>query len=282
MAHFLEVHSPQRAPSRHELSMGPITWGGAKGDAVRLPGLLEARTIQGEVDESGVLLRVDPGSPNGLVFEGEVYWELRAPWGSEIYWGAYRFVLLRGEETSSQRSVRLFSLVGLGIVGLWCALSMTEGSEGHAAPDVAAPSILSRESSCPGDVAEALHRARMSEARARSKAARFGFSKADGVQAERLYAEAQRCFAVGGETTEASRVEGELTRHRERLVDEYRTQRVRLRIALDGKRYRDAWAAARELGELLEAAEIEEDEPYRRWLLDLARRLRERVEKDGR
>lgn len=187
-------------------------------------------------------------------------------------------------EPASLRKKRI--VVGLAaastIAVVGAALLLDLQPEEVSSREVEPPPLAVSVEGCPEQQPDsARHHAVAAEAAARAKEERQPFSRRDGVEALRLYAEAQGCYAAVGAEEDARRVQAELERWSAFMNDEYASLRLRLRLALDQKRFEEALSAARAIEVLLSAAGSDED-PYRGWLGSVRRELERKVSRQKR
>lgn len=175
--------------------------------------------------------------------------------------------------------VALTSMIAVVSVAWSFDWEAEEASRREVEPPPLAPSV----EGCPIEQPDAArHHAVAAEAAARAKEERQPFSRRDGVEALRLYAEAQGCYAVVGAEEDARRVQAEFERWSAALEEEYASLRLRLRLALDQKRFEEALATARALEILLGPAPGADEDPYRSWLGAVRRELEWKVSRQKR
>jgi hypothetical protein len=132
------------------------------------------------------------------------------------------------------------------------------------------PVLFAVVKSCPEqDPALAEPRAREAADAALAKSQRYPFAAQDGISAVDLYALAARCFAAAGRDSAAQEMERDRGLMERRILEDYRTLRLKLEQAIQYRRTRQALAETQRLLELLKHL----DHPYTTWLRNMKRRL---------
>jgi hypothetical protein len=115
----------------------------------------------------------------------------------------------------------------------------------------------------------ALHRAREAEAAAAARMQRYPFASSDGIRAVQLSAETQRCYELAGRNGDAARLKKQLRTWKQKLDQDYRSRRLRLRLSLQNRNQKEALREVRALQKLLS----HRNDSYTSWLDDMERHL---------
>jgi hypothetical protein len=271
MRRYVEVHAPGIGSERHELAVETVVLGTGSDATVRVDrrSLLYARHLELMTTATGVSVAVAPGVDGTFVLEGSERKSALVPWGEEVFLGNVRLTFLETAEAERPSVVLLgFAPVALLVIGF--SMFKAVGRDTPSDRSVEAPVLFDERVTCSEhDRQVAEHRAREAERAAQAKAERFAFAFRDGVEAGRLFLEAHACLESLGLVNDASRLDDESHRWIGRVNEEYGAARLRLRVALDHRRYAEALAATKEIRALLTGR----DGPYAEWLADVEREL---------
>ncbi|HVW25512.1 MAG TPA: hypothetical protein VHC69_09085 [Polyangiaceae bacterium] len=271
MKRYVEVHLPGLGSERHELVEEEQVLGTGPDAGVRVDprSQLRARHLELTIAATGVRVVVAAGIDGAFFFEGAERTHAFVPWGEEIFLGNVRLTFLETAEAERPSPI----LLGLAPVALLIGMSVFKAMacEVPSARTVEAPNLFDERVTCrERDPQVAEHRAREAERAAHAKAERFAFAFRDGVEAGRLFQESRACFETVGLESDVARVNDESRGWIGRVNDEYAAARLRLRVALDHRRYAEALEAAKELRALLGDRQ---STPYAEWLAELEREL---------
>lgn len=279
---YVEVHISGRNPERHELIGDRIALGTSDNAAIRFSpeSGFGAELVEVFPGEQDVRVDVPTGTRGILTFEGKEQRRVRVPFGGEVFVGTGRLTFLKVEDKRRSPVILLgaaFALLGLGLQ-IYKA-SVPEDPTTH---DVSPSALFDGQenvqcSETQPDVA--LGKARNDEQAAYAKVERSAFVVQDGLEAASFFRHARACYEVAGKSVDATRMDNAFRQEAERLNEQYATLRLRLRVALDKDRFREALEATRDLQALLSK---QPSGPYRRWLGQLEESLERKAQKsDG-
>jgi hypothetical protein len=120
------------------------------------------------------------------------------------------------------------------------------------------------------DVAGAARKALSLERAAEAKRERYRYSTHDGIDAGRLFAQASKCYAQAGDQLGLARVEAAGKAWRERVMDEFKAARLRLRTAIQNNQLEAALASVVSMQRMLQGETV----PYLAWLSTKERQLK--------
>lgn len=253
----LRVAYPGEPERRFRLSDRVIV-GSAAECAISLPdsGMLPEH-FSVRPDKDGAKIRLANGAPpmghNGAQFNGGV-----VPYDSDFYVGQIRFAVSSEDAASGKGGpspvLIVAAVVAVAVAGVTMLAPSDELDPNSVAvmklPNVFAPVPCTAE---PGKVA---YRAADAERAALSKQGRAVFDPHDGVEAGRLYLEAEACYAAAGDAASQARVKAAGDAWRDKITADASASRVRLEVALGE---RDNQAAYNEVRKLLRLFAGEKD-----------------------
>lgn len=277
MSLYLEIHVRGGNPERHELIGERITVGTAANAAIRLG------AVKGSAPELiaiypgkyNIRVEVATGSEGSLVFEGAPHRQVCVPFGGEVFIGPGRLTFLDVERRQRSPVVLLGVAVALILIGL--GVYQASNPEDPATREVSIAQLLDGQSAeiCAESQPDAaLSRAQSDERAAYAKLESSAFVTEDGVESVTLLRRAAACYEATQMKEDDGRIRAELQHQTGRLNELYSTLRLRLRLALEKNRFREALDATRDIQALLSA---QPDSAYRRWLKDLEHSLERRV-----
>jgi hypothetical protein len=219
-------------------------------------------------------VRVIADATSGVLYEGIEQREATVGWGAEVFVAGVRLSFLADDVTKRRTNPILVAALGIALVFLaWQgAGKATEGAEEGAL--VEPPSLTPPATPCPEtEPALAAQRARGDELAARAKQERYPFDPSEGLAALQRLEAAATCLDAAGTPADAIRIRGARDAFQARLNDDFSALRLRLQLALDQDRPRDALGAVRELEALVAPTG---ETPYRSGLLTLRQRLEQK------
>lgn len=280
MKRYVEVHLPGLGSERHELAEEAQVLGTGPDASVRVDSRsqLRARHLELTIAGTGVRVVVAAGIDGAFFFEGAERTRAFVPWGEEVFLGNIRLTFLEAAEAERSSPI-LLGLAPIALLLIGLSVFKALGREVPSSRSVEPPNLFDERVTCrERDPQVAEHHAREAERAAQAKAERFAFAFRDGVDAGRLFQESGACFEAVGLTTEVARVNDESRGWIGRVNDEYAAARLRLRVALDHRRFAEALDAAKELRALLADRQ---STPYAEWLADLERELAQNASTPG-
>jgi hypothetical protein len=268
--------------------------------------LHDGQTTLGARAPADILLPLDPGAESRLLlvapqadgcwvsvskhartevrFQGTPFEKGIVPWGMPLGVGHHVELRFLKTERTFQRARRfavhpaiaLLIVVVLSLQGWRLARRLTQ----HHAPESSrnsapTPSVLfDPPRRCNRTGATALHRAGELAQLARAKSERYPFASQDGVDAVRLYHEAEDCYRSAGNDGTAQMLERQRRNLERTMTDTYTWHRINLERALEEEKPQVAALQARALLQLLQHRSDE----YVRWLHEVERRMALEVE----
>lgn len=271
MNYLLEVQDSGAPAEQYELSLGSVMAGSSEAAGLRLASpVFQAQHLQLEVLPEGARVRLLDGIEGGIVFEGVQLREAMVPWGSEVFVSGVRLSFLATGEGKRKAYPLLMAALAIALVALgWRGGGAA--ADASASTTVEPPAIAVPAASCPETATDiALARARKDEQAAQAKLERYPFDAGEGLRALEHLNVAKACFSVAGATADQGRVRQRQEALQRTLAEDLAAWRLRLDLALEQDRPREAVAAVRGLDALIGPLG---DTPYRAWLKDLKHRL---------
>ncbi len=280
MTYFVEIQVPGLPSQQHELLETKTTVGSGPEAQIRLretSGLC-ASHLELTAEREGTLVALAADAPGSVVFRGQPGRSFRVPWGEEAYVGSTRLGFVAKERKTQRHGLLLLLPLALLAVGM-TVIPKVDG-EIDLGADIDPPPLLGATGApCQErDPGVAGRRAREAERAARAKMERFAFVASEGLAARDLLAESVACYRAAGANTDGERVQVLFDEWSRRMGSEFAAERLRLKVALDGKRHEDALSAVRSLQALLAERPAS---PYSTWLEDLRRQLERKAAKSG-
>lgn len=220
-------------------------------------------------------VKLAPGA-SPLTYDGRPFAGGAVPYGSDFYLDRVRFSVVSPRKGQKTRVFPLLIagaivLLGLGALSLFRQDSLTP----RAGADDTEIELFGEAAPCPDTEPTAAARKGASlELAAQAKRERYRYAPHDGLDAGRLYAEASKCFAAAGDTVGRDRTEAVGRQWRQRVSEEFRAARLRMRTATQNGQLDVAHAAVISMRRMLEG----ESMPYAAWLANEERRLRLELE----
>jgi hypothetical protein len=270
MSHFLEIHFPGSATERHEIVGAEARIGSAPSATIRPEHgeQLDPEQLKLVPTDAGCHVSLMPGVAGPLMFGGAPHWEALVPWGDEVFLRGVRYTFLSGTRSAKRpSSVVLFvALVGLAFGG-YLILGNPGGSDASKM-EIDPPSLVAPSGACSeaSPAAAGEHGARAERA-ALAKEERSAFDVTDGVGALTSLAEASACYNTAGNAESVARAQSELARWTAQMNEDYAATRLRLKLALEHRRFSEALDAAAHLQAIVPKG------PYADWLGALRREL---------
>jgi hypothetical protein len=277
MSHFLEIHFPGDTTERHEI-IGPEASIGSAPSATIRPEhgeQLEPEQLKLVPTDAGCHVSLMPGVVGPLMFGGAPQWQALVPWGEEVFLRGVRYTFLRAGSAKRPSSVVLIAAV----VGLAFGGYLIFGNPGESAAskmEIEPPSLAVPSAACPDPTptAAAEHGARAERA-ALAKEERSAFDVTDGVGALASLAESAACYGAAGNAESAERVKGELVAWMAQMNEDYAATRLRLKLALEHGRLKEALAAVAHLQALVPKGS------YADWLAAVRREIERKTATSG-
>ncbi len=183
---------------------------------------------------------------------------------------------LGGQTQQKKQGTSPVMLIGLALivpaVG-YLFFSPEEGGGGVAMKKDAPPLWAGPVTACPVGGVQGISRARERMAIADAKRERRPFHVTDGVQAVPLFEEAAACYRSGGDAASAAVADEAARAMRAELIDDYRTQQVRLEHALSV----EDWALAQRQVRVLQQFTSGKTGDYVTWLSNLDRKIKLKI-----
>ncbi len=281
MRYFVEVHAAGMVPERHALPEDQASFGSALEASIRSPAAdrLTLPLLIFAVLGDCVTVQFPERIAGSVTFRGEATRSAAVPWGEDVYVGGARLAFVA---ESGRRKGPSGAVLAAVLFALLAGAAIVLGSSDRASPtasDLEPPQLFKMPTSCPEPSADAAgsHAAQLL-GNARAMKQRAPFDRGDGVRALKLLGEAKVCFELAGRVDDAVATEQERARWQDEVDEEYAALRLRLRVALDQKRFGDALSALRGLEGLLASQAAS---PYRTWLANLRRDLERRTSQAG-
>lgn len=177
-------------------------------------------------------VRIAPGAAP-LTYEGRPFSGGAIPYGSDFYLDRIRFSCLPPNKGANNRLIPLV-LACVLVIGGFIAVDMLGATTGASlASDDEEIVLFGEGEACPQtDPAGAARKGQSLELAARAKRERYRYDAHDGLDAGRLFAQASKCYALAGDQPSQERVDQEGQAWRQRVTEEFRAARLRLRTAL--------------------------------------------------
>ena len=277
MRHFVEIHTAGGAVERHEIvgSEAVIGSGATSGIRPERVEAFHAEHLRLAPTDAGCRVSLMPGVGGLLVYGGAPQWEVLVPWGDEVFHDGARFTFLVESDVSKRPSPVLLGAAALILTLAAVFFVRSSQDDDVSRRELEPPALLEKAVVC-GDSdsgrADALAGER--ERTARAKEERSAFSIADGAEALSLLGEAEACYRVAGKPDDAERLKVELLRWIGQMNEDYAAARLRLRLALEHQRWRDALDTVQHLNALLVG---HPPHPYTDWLNDLRHELERKI-----
>lgn len=183
---------------------------------------------------------------------------------------------LGGQTQQKKQGTSPVMLIGLALivpaVG-YLFFAPEEGGGGVAMKKDAPPLWAGPVTACPVGGVQGISRARERMAIADAKRERRPFHVTDGVQAVPLFEEAAACYRSGGDAASAAVADEAARAMRAELIDDYRTQQVRLEHALSV----EDWALAQRQVRVLQQFTSGKTGDYVTWLSNLDRKIKLKI-----
>lgn len=273
MKAFVEITQSNRATYRQPLAESRISLGRSEHCDISFPAEPELETEHLFIvpGEAGCQVELSRQTRTPFFYRGEPLRNETIPWGEDIFVSTIRLRMVRElskvDRTKFSPRFILIALLLLGSsAGLLLRRSPTDDS--HDSGEVAASPLFEQPIKC-SQSSSSLFRARESERAAFAKMERYPFDHQDGIEAVRLLSEARDCYQTAGEIVQETRVQKALNTWMRRLEQDYRSHRLRLRLALAAARYDKAKRTLRILQNLLS----HRDDSYTEWLDHVEREL---------
>ncbi|MBX3273120.1 MAG: hypothetical protein KF729_22845 [Sandaracinaceae bacterium] len=274
---WLEIVREDGSLERQLLAGDRITVGRSPSAVIPIP---DARDLEPEhlmiaPRAEGCWVAVAQGARAVVRVRGEAFQHGILGWGTELEVANLRLKITdelpkekkdpNEKQVSSPILIAAFLLIPL--IG-WLLLSDPDTGL-DTTPPASPPDLFEEEIACPSG-GSARHRADLDAEAAIAMSERYPFASQDGVQAVRRFRRARACYRAAGATQEAEIMEREGARVEARIVEDYRTHRLRLERALGQGRLPDALLETRALIELVRH---KEGHAYLNWLRLLSRQL---------
>jgi len=273
MKAYIEITQSNRATYRQPLAGSRISLGRSSHCDISFPAEPELETEHLFIvpGETGCQVKLSKQTRTPFFYRGQPLRNETIPWGEDIFVNTIRLRMVRelskvDRTTISPRFILIASLL-LGS-GAWLLLNRSPTDNSHDTEEVAASPLFEQPIKC-SQSSPSLFRARESERAAFAKMERYPFDHQDGVEAVRLLSEARDCYQTVGEIVQVTRVQQALDSWTRRLEQDYRSHRLRLRLALANARYDKARRTLRILQNLLS----HRDDNYTKWLDHVEREL---------
>jgi hypothetical protein len=183
---------------------------------------------------------------------------------------------LGGQTQQKKQGTSPVMLIGLALivpaVG-YLFFAPEEGGGGVVMKKDAPPLWAGPVTACPVGGVQGISRARERMAIADAKRERRPFHVTDGVQAVPLFEEAAACYRSGGDAASAAVADEAARAMRAELIDDYRTQQVRLEHALSV----EDWALAQRQVRVLQQFTSGKTGDYVTWLSNLDRKIKLKI-----
>jgi len=274
MQTFVEIHLAGLAPQQHELPRERVVVGSATDATIRIPAHAGFAAYQLELTpgDDGVDVKVAAGIATPIVFRGVGCNEALVPWGEEVYVAGARLGFVKRARRTRGAALLLLAPALVLAAGLALVPNLEQSANRD---DVEAPTVAPMTSACrETEPARAHERARETERAGFAKLQRFEFVAHEGVEALDLLNESSACYGVAQHGADRERLQAALTSATARVNADYTAARLKLRLALDQGRSRDALSAVSYLRSLLAGRP---SSPYMDWLCDVERRLQRKL-----
>ncbi|MBZ0116633.1 MAG: hypothetical protein K8H88_06555 [Sandaracinaceae bacterium] len=279
---WVEIIREDGTLERQRIEGEKVTVGRSPAAGIPIP---DARTLEPEhlliaPRAEGCWVAIAQGAQVQAKVRGQPFEHGMLAWGTELELGSVKLRVTDslpkekkadGQKTSPLSLVAL--VIALPVLG-WLLLGGPE-EDIDATPSAPPPELFDERIECPTQGGgTARNRADRDAEAAIAKSERYPFAAQDGVQAVRLYRQAQACYTALGATEEAQVMAREATLMQRRMEEDYRTHRLRLELSLSQERFPDALLETRALIEILR----HKNHPYVTWLRQLERQLQLRIE----
>jgi hypothetical protein len=269
MAHYVEVHAPEKPAERQPLK-AELLWARSADGECALYRRGQTETLTPEVrlvpKDDGVEIEALRPSVE-LVAQGVRVKGLLARWGDEVFVGRVRLAFVEAKGTERSQGVMIILL----LLALSAALFAFGGSQAldAAGREPAPPALYDGARACSAsDPTAAEARAIEAERLAKAKRERYAFDTKDGVLALPLFQESSACFRGAGRIQDAQRLAAAFEGWQEKIDGDYAALQVRLRAARNEGRFADARRVTHELLALLT---LRGGDAYAEWLQGLDR-----------
>ena len=183
---------------------------------------------------------------------------------------------LGGQTQQKKQGTSPVMLIGLALIVPaigYLFFAPEEGGGGVPMKKDAPPLWAGPVTACPVGGVQGISRARERMAIADAKRERRPFHVTDGVQAVPLFEEAAACYRGGGDGASAAVADEAARAMRAELIDDYRTQQVRLEHALSV----EDWALAQRQVRVLQQFTSGKTGDYVTWLSNLDRKIKLKI-----
>jgi hypothetical protein len=183
---------------------------------------------------------------------------------------------LGGQTQQKKQGTSPVMLIGLALIVPaigYLFFAPDEGGGGVPMKKDAPPLWAGPVTACPVGGVQGISRARERMAIADAKRERRPFHVTDGVQAVPLFEEAAACYRGGGDGASAAVADEAARAMRAELIDDYRTQQVRLEHALSV----EDWALAQRQVRVLQQFTSGKTGDYVTWLSNLDRKIKLKI-----
>lgn len=273
MTTYIEITQSDRATFRLPLAKSKITFGRSSNCDVSLP---DEPNLQSEhlviiPYEAGCNVELSEETITPFYYQGQPLQNGTIPWGEDVFVDKIRLRMVRKPAKIHQRTIgkrSIFFALLLFCTSAWFLLSRSPKNDIRPSESVVAPPLFDQPIAC-SRPSLSHYWAGEAERTAFAKMQRYPFKPQDGVEAVRLISEARDCYQIAGEVVHVTRVEKALDIWKRRIERDYRNYRLRLRLALGGKRFNDASRSIRMLRDLL----ADRNDPYTHWLDSIERKL---------
>lgn len=223
----------------------------------------------------GLDVRLAPGA-SPLTFEGRPFSGGAVPYGVDFYLDRIRFSCMAPKKEGNSKVVPLAIACGVVVLGFGAMSIFADDSDLAVDTDEKDVVLFDDSAACPAtDPAGAARKGQSLELAARAKRERYRYDAHDGLDAGRLFAQASKCYALGGDPAGQKRVDEEGQAWRQRITEEFRAARLRLRTAMQNNQLEAALGAVTSMRRMLQG----EDHPYAKTLLSQERQLKIEIEK---
>ncbi len=273
MKAFIEITQSNRTTFRRPLEGSKISLGRSSRCDISLP---EEQQLQAEhlliiPEKTGCQVELASQAPTSFSFQGQPMQKGLIPWGEDIYVDKIRFRMVRGPSKTDRKLINrqfIFAVFPLLCASAWLLLNRSPADDSSDPGNVVASPLFNPPIECT-QPRLALHRAGEAERAAFAKMERYPYVYQDGVEAVRLMSESRNCYQAAGDSSQAARVQKALDTWTRRLEQDYRSLRLRLRLALADVQSDEARRIVRILRDLLS----HRDDSYTQWLVRVEQRL---------
>jgi len=233
------------------------------------PGI-SAQHFRIKLGPNDVDVRLAPGA-RPLTYEGRTFSGGPIPYGADFYLERIRFSCPKPKAETNNKVLPLLIACVVAVGGVIVLFLLDNAQETTTEANEQEVVLFAEAPPCPmSDVAGAARKAFSLEKAAEAKRERYRYSSHDGIDAGRLYAQASKCYALAGDQAGLARVEAAGKAWRDRVMDEFRAARLRLRTAIQNNQLDAALSSVVAMQRMLEGETV----PYLAWLGTKERQLK--------